>query len=231
MKEKTDYSGNFRVRIPKSLHAKLAEDAKGEGTSLNQYIVYLLSKNIQYNFFNSKDLNKKLLRIKEEVGLEDLVGLELRIKNLREMVNEVKPSIIRKIKENRSLPKNLEIELVDKYPLMSGDIVGEKYPFIKKPTIKVVLEDSKSQFSDVKEILEKECPSAKLSEINIDELNDTFNLEIKIGNKDLNSKVIYFDDKNLDDLIKMVQTISNILKEKGEKIKFYPSYVWERLEL
>ncbi|MGL5648245.1 MAG: hypothetical protein ACRDDY_10360 [Clostridium sp.] len=147
------------------------------------------------------------------------------------MVNEVKPSIIRKIKENRSLPKNLEIELVDKYSLMSGDIVGEKYPFIKKPTIKVVVEDSKSQFSDVKEILEKECPSAKLSEINIDELNDTFNFEIKIGNKDLNSKVIYFDDKNLDDLIKMVQTISNILKEKGEKIKFYPSYVWERLEL
>ncbi|MGL5648246.1 MAG: toxin-antitoxin system HicB family antitoxin [Clostridium sp.] len=35
MKEKIDYSGNFRVRIPKNLHVKLVEDAKGEGTSLN----------------------------------------------------------------------------------------------------------------------------------------------------------------------------------------------------
>lgn len=40
------YSGMFRLRIPKSLHYKLALNAKLEGISMNQYCLYLLSKNI-----------------------------------------------------------------------------------------------------------------------------------------------------------------------------------------
>ncbi|MBQ9058828.1 MAG: type II toxin-antitoxin system HicB family antitoxin [Atopobiaceae bacterium] len=39
-----DYSGQFKLRIPKSLHRSLAEHAKAEGTSMNQYCLYLLSK-------------------------------------------------------------------------------------------------------------------------------------------------------------------------------------------
>lgn len=39
------YSGQFKLRIPKSLHRSLAEHAKEEGISMNQYCVYLLSKN------------------------------------------------------------------------------------------------------------------------------------------------------------------------------------------
>ena len=38
------YSGQFKLRIPKSLHKKLSEKAKEEGVSLNQYCVYLLSR-------------------------------------------------------------------------------------------------------------------------------------------------------------------------------------------
>jgi len=37
------YSGKVLVRMPRDLHAKLAETAKNENVSLNQYIVYLLS--------------------------------------------------------------------------------------------------------------------------------------------------------------------------------------------
>ena len=40
-----NYSGQFKLRIPKSLHRSLAEHAKAEGTSMNQYCVYLLSMN------------------------------------------------------------------------------------------------------------------------------------------------------------------------------------------
>ncbi len=40
-----DYSGQFKLRIPKSLHRSLAEHARLEGTSMNQYCVYLLSRN------------------------------------------------------------------------------------------------------------------------------------------------------------------------------------------
>lgn len=39
------YSGQFKLRIPKSLHRSLAEHAKAEGTSMNQYCLYLLSRN------------------------------------------------------------------------------------------------------------------------------------------------------------------------------------------
>lgn len=40
-----DYSGQFKLRIPKSLHKQLAEQAKREGISMNQYCLYLLSNN------------------------------------------------------------------------------------------------------------------------------------------------------------------------------------------
>jgi predicted RNase H-like HicB family nuclease len=40
-----NYSGQFKLRIPRSLHRTLAERAKQEGISMNQYCVYLLSKN------------------------------------------------------------------------------------------------------------------------------------------------------------------------------------------
>ena len=39
------YSGQFKLRIPKSLHKSLAEHSKKEGISMNQYCLYLLSKN------------------------------------------------------------------------------------------------------------------------------------------------------------------------------------------
>lgn len=39
------YSGQFKLRIPRSLHHSLAEHSQREGISMNQYCVYLLSKN------------------------------------------------------------------------------------------------------------------------------------------------------------------------------------------
>ena len=40
-----EYSGQFKLRIPKSLHKSLAEHSKAEGISMNQYCLYLLAKN------------------------------------------------------------------------------------------------------------------------------------------------------------------------------------------
>ncbi len=44
-----NYSGQFKLRIPRSLHRSLAEHSKREGISMNQYCVYLLSKNDAIN--------------------------------------------------------------------------------------------------------------------------------------------------------------------------------------
>ena len=38
-----DYSGKFNIRIPKSLHRRLAMEAEKEGVSMNQYALYKLA--------------------------------------------------------------------------------------------------------------------------------------------------------------------------------------------
>ena len=43
--ETTHYSGQFKLRIPKTLHQSLATRSKAEGLSMNQYCLYLLSQN------------------------------------------------------------------------------------------------------------------------------------------------------------------------------------------
>lgn len=40
----SEYSGQFKLRIPKSLHKSLVEHSKAEGISMNQYCLYLLTK-------------------------------------------------------------------------------------------------------------------------------------------------------------------------------------------
>ena len=38
-----NYSGKFNIRIPKSLHRRLAMEAENEGVSMNQYALYKLA--------------------------------------------------------------------------------------------------------------------------------------------------------------------------------------------
>lgn len=40
-----NYSGQFKLRLPKSLHYDLSRHARSEGISMNQYCLYLLAKN------------------------------------------------------------------------------------------------------------------------------------------------------------------------------------------
>lgn len=43
-KDIEEYSGKFNLRLPKSLHKRLAMEASQEGVSLNQYALYKLSQ-------------------------------------------------------------------------------------------------------------------------------------------------------------------------------------------
>ncbi len=45
MPDLSEYSGQFKLRIPKTLHRSLSVHAKEEGISMNQYCLYLLSMN------------------------------------------------------------------------------------------------------------------------------------------------------------------------------------------
>ncbi len=46
--EPHDFSGQLRVRMPKSLHRTLSKKAKEENVSLNQYINYQLARSVGY---------------------------------------------------------------------------------------------------------------------------------------------------------------------------------------
>lgn len=54
------YSGQFRLRLPKSLHAGLAERAAGEGVSLNMLAVQYLAKGLEGS--NHRDWIREELR-------------------------------------------------------------------------------------------------------------------------------------------------------------------------
>lgn len=60
------FSGQTRLRLPKSLHAKLNQEAQKEGVSLNTYIISLLSER-----HVSQQIEKELS------GLKDLVLLKV----------------------------------------------------------------------------------------------------------------------------------------------------------
>ena len=68
------YSGQLRVRMPRSLHAHLAMQAQIEGVSLNSYIVHLLSFNADRNEIK-KDISKNdkdyLKQIPPDISVSD----------------------------------------------------------------------------------------------------------------------------------------------------------------
>lgn len=41
------YTGQLRLRIPKSLHREISQNSKREGISMNQYCIYILSKQMR----------------------------------------------------------------------------------------------------------------------------------------------------------------------------------------
>jgi antitoxin HicB len=69
------YSGRFLVRIPTSLHRRLAESARKERTSLNQYIQYLITSGLESrgHAFNPRVCDTKLFPVDEGAVWSDSV--------------------------------------------------------------------------------------------------------------------------------------------------------------
>jgi antitoxin HicB len=64
-----EYSGKTILRMPKYLHARLAESAKREGVSLNQYLVALLSERDTLTVV--KAVQNELAGIREQIQKTD----------------------------------------------------------------------------------------------------------------------------------------------------------------
>jgi antitoxin HicB len=61
-----EYSGQFLLRLPKSLHHALAEEAKWEGVSMNQYVVTLLTEKRHIRPVKKEKIVYKTIVIREE---------------------------------------------------------------------------------------------------------------------------------------------------------------------
>ncbi|NLB43077.1 MAG: toxin-antitoxin system HicB family antitoxin [Clostridiales bacterium] len=51
-----NYKGRITVRVPKIMHKELIDEAKEEGISLNQYMIYLIAKGMKVKESNSDNL-------------------------------------------------------------------------------------------------------------------------------------------------------------------------------
>jgi predicted HicB family RNase H-like nuclease len=60
--EEKNYSGKFVLRVPSELHRFLAQEAKRNGTTLNQYCVYLLTRKSYL-----KGIQDELAEVREEI--------------------------------------------------------------------------------------------------------------------------------------------------------------------
>jgi predicted HicB family RNase H-like nuclease len=90
------YSGQLRLRMPKSLHAALSNGAEDEGISLNTYIVTLLSE---------RHIGKKLLKKIE--AIENFLELT-NSKRIPDFISNSQPT--HKIEENNEKYRNKKID-------------------------------------------------------------------------------------------------------------------------
>ena len=141
--EEKDYSGNIKLRLPKSLHKSLSEQAIAEGISLNQFCLMLLSKGLNSNYLGTYEFNNILAKIYRESN-NDLNQIYQQLYYLNTRVEALIPLLkqdLNSLFESNKRDINSSIETLRSiYPIYPGTIQNEDYPFIKIPSIKVVLQ-------------------------------------------------------------------------------------------
>lgn len=150
-----EYSGNIKLRLPKSLHEMLVNQAEKEGVSLNQLCLMYLSSSLCGTSLGSDKFNRELYKTATKSnGNVDVLFTEL--EKLNDMVNALKPSLLIELKEAIESRKRITDEYIDPlsmiYPIYSGCCSSNKLPFLKLPSAKIVLEPVSRGYLDYKEI-------------------------------------------------------------------------------
>ncbi len=79
--EEKEYSGKFLLRVPKDLHRFLAQEAKKNDTTLNQYCTYILTRKSYLN-----NINHELSDLSSEIK-----DVFCRIREINYKMNQAKP--------------------------------------------------------------------------------------------------------------------------------------------
>lgn len=87
-----EYSGRFLVRIPKSLHRRLAEQARYEGVSLNQYVENILSAGIATrNVFD--EIKAEMSKISKQIDIRRVPAMHFPTSEPYVVIEEVKQEL------------------------------------------------------------------------------------------------------------------------------------------
>lgn len=240
-----EYSGSIKLRLPKRLHETLIRKAQLQGVSLNQYCLYILAEgNLT---FGAKKINEQLRKIRDKSDLCNINEVISKVKELDNTVKNFKPEIIEAIKnilENKSkLSENDILDLEFIYPLIDGNLMRSKYPCIKRPNVKMVLEMGNEyiDYFKLKSKLENLFGNEILVAIGYsDDIADMFIINNFVTN-DLTINFLNFDLEKVKETYERIEKILNsemesILNLKYKKIKpkvkvkYFPTYLIERID-
>lgn len=148
-----EYSGNIKLRLPKSLHALLIHQSQVEGVSLNQLCLMYLSNGIGREYLGANQFDYKLELIANEcVGNEE--KLFKRLGELNEEIERLKPNLLYEYKlaldrNKRQMDEFIEI-LRYIYPIYCD--IWDGRLMLKIPSAKIVLSNVHNDFIDQKKI-------------------------------------------------------------------------------
>lgn len=231
----TNTPDSFKLRLPKSLYVELAKLAEEDGVSLNQYCIYLLSKNIEYPNLNKESINKLLLKIRHETK-GNINNMFEEIQKLVDKVDSLKESLfyeIARVKGERGIPIQALKDLENNFPVLGGEVFGTPLPRLKMPSAKIVIEPNIDQCCDLESTLKgivDLCQIALLTEIYVDEISDRRAIELPLDDTAIRSKVVYFLSSNFSDvqsnIEQMITALGNLSSKCKMNIRVEPTYVF-----
>lgn len=155
--ELNDYSGNIKLRLPKSLHAALVRQSQEEGVSLNQLCLYYLGSGVSRDNLGTDEFNHRLEIITNTCTKDEKILFQ-ELDKLNYEVEVLKPRLLDELRnaiaENRRNFGDFIEVLRYTYPIYHGDIMGEKLPMLKVPSAKIVIKPLKDQHIDYKQVEE-----------------------------------------------------------------------------
>ena len=172
-----EVSGNIKLRLPKSLHKALLQQAEEEGVSLNQLCLMHLSIGAAQKsdrLLGSEEFNRRLERIYYEMQSED--ELFRRLEQLNAEVEALIPDLRQELKtalegKKRKAADFMEI-LENMYPVYASYIKDWEFRevvermVLKVPSVKISLCPKREEMMDFYAFRDKVmniCPQARLA--------------------------------------------------------------------
>ena len=216
-------SGNIKLRLPKSLHSALVRQSKTENVSLNQLCLMYLSTGISSKNLGTYEFNHRLALIAAECYNDEQKLFE-KLGELNDEVEALKPQLLQELKtaidDNKRQMKDFIEILRYIYPIYHGDLIGQKLPILKVPSIKISLRPINYEYLDMKEIQElvkPVCPNAYIA-------YGDFDFYVPIDSRMSDKKNIYSIVINIcckfENLEENVNKIRFVLEQSEQKNKF-----------